>query len=56
MERLAVNRRRSHRYHVERFSHKKLIDVEAKETYRVEVSHRSAALKNLDAEVDINSS
>jgi hypothetical protein len=55
MEGLAVNRR-SHRYNVERFNPKKLIEVEAKEKYCLEISNRFAALENLDAEVDINSS
>jgi hypothetical protein len=40
---------------MERFSLKKLNVVEGKENYRVDVSHRFAALKDLDAEVEINS-
>jgi hypothetical protein len=55
-ERLAVNKQRSHRFHMERFfSLKKLNEVESKEKYCVEVSNRSAALEDLDAEVDITS-
>jgi hypothetical protein len=54
-ERLAVNKQRSHRFDMERFNHKKLNDVEGKEQFRVEVSHRFAALEDLDAEVEINS-
>jgi hypothetical protein len=46
-ERLAVNKQRSNR-----FSLKKLNEVEGKEQYCVEVSNRSAAL---DTEVEINS-
>jgi hypothetical protein len=38
-----------------RFYLKKLKEVEGKEQYHVEVSNRFAALKDLDAEVDINS-
>jgi hypothetical protein len=36
-ERLAVNKQRSHRYHMERFNLKKLNEVEGKEKYRVEL-------------------
>jgi hypothetical protein len=39
---------------VERFSLKKLIEVEDKEQYRVEISNRFTALENLDPEVDIH--
>jgi hypothetical protein len=39
---------------MERFSLKKLNNVEGKEQYRVEVSNRFAALENLDVEVEIN--
>jgi hypothetical protein len=46
-ERLTVNKQRSQRFHLERFNLKKLNDVE--------VSNRVAALKDLDAEVKINS-
>jgi hypothetical protein len=54
-ERLAVNKQRSQRFHMERFNLKKLNDVEGKEQFRDEVSNRFAALKDLEAEVDINS-
>jgi hypothetical protein len=54
-ERLAVNKQRSHRFHMERFNLKKLNKVEGKEKYCVEVSHRFTALEDLDAEVEINS-
>jgi hypothetical protein len=52
---LAVNKQRSQRFHTERFNLKKLNDVEDKEKFCVEVSNRSAALEDLDAEVEINS-
>jgi hypothetical protein len=52
-ERLAVNKQRSHRFHMERFN-LKLNKVESKEQYCVEVSNRFAALEGLDAEVKIN--
>jgi hypothetical protein len=39
---------------MERFNLKKLNEVEGKEKYRVEVSNRFAALKDLGAEVEIN--
>jgi hypothetical protein len=53
-ETLAVNKQGPHKFHMERFSLKKLNEVEGKEKYRVEVSHRFAALEDLDAEVEIN--
>jgi hypothetical protein len=54
-ERLAVNKQRSHQFYMDRFSLKKLNDVEGKEQFCVEVSNRFAALEDLDAEVEINS-
>jgi hypothetical protein len=39
---------------MERFSYKKLNEVEVKEQYRIEISNRFAALENSDGEVDIN--
>jgi hypothetical protein len=54
-ERLAVNKERSQRFHMERFNLKKLNDVEVKDQFRVEISNRFAALEDLDAEVEINS-
>jgi hypothetical protein len=54
MERIAVNKQGSHKFHMERFNLKKLNEVEGKEKYRFEVSTRFAALEDLDAEVEIN--
>jgi hypothetical protein len=54
-ERLAVNKQRSQRYHMERFSLKKIHEAEAREKYHIEVSIRFATLEDLDAEVEINS-
>jgi hypothetical protein len=53
-DRLAVSNKTTHTFHTERFSLKKLNEVEGKEQYRVEISKRFAALKNLNDEVDIN--
>jgi hypothetical protein len=53
-ERLAVNKQRSHRFHMERFNLKKLNDVEGKEQFRVKVSNRFAALEDFDGEVEFN--
>jgi hypothetical protein len=53
-ERQAVNKRGSHKFHMERFNFKKLKEVQGKEKYRVEVSNRFAALEDLDAEVKIS--
>jgi hypothetical protein len=55
-ERLAVNKQRSHRFHMERFILKKLNEVEGKKQYRIEVSNKFSTLEDLDAEVEINSS
>jgi hypothetical protein len=53
-ERLAVNKQRSHRFHMEKFNLKKLNEVENEEQYSVEVSNRFVAFEDLDAEVEIN--
>jgi hypothetical protein len=45
----------SHKFHRKRFNLKKLNEVDGKEKYHVEVSNRSAALEDLDAEVELNS-
>jgi hypothetical protein len=52
---LAVNKQRSQRFHMERFNIKRLNEEEGKEQYCVEVSNRFAALNGLDTEVEINS-
>jgi hypothetical protein len=54
-ERLAVNKQRSLRFHMERSSLKKLNEVKDKGQYRVEVPNRFATLQNSNAKVDINS-
>jgi hypothetical protein len=54
-ERLAVNKQRLQRLHMERFNFKTLYDVVCKKQFCVEVSKRVAALEDLDAEVEINS-
>jgi hypothetical protein len=53
-ERLAVNKQRSYRFHMEKFNFKKLNEIESKEQFRVEVSNRFPALEDLDTEVEIN--
>jgi hypothetical protein len=45
MEILAAYKQKSQRFHIERFSLKKLNEAEVKEKYLVEVSNRFAALK-----------
>jgi hypothetical protein len=47
-ERLAVSKEQTHRIYMERFNLKKLNEVEGKEQYCVEISHRFATLGNLD--------
>jgi hypothetical protein len=51
---LAVSKRTMRTVHMERFSLKKLNEVEGKEQYRVEISNKFAVLKNVDTELDIN--
>jgi hypothetical protein len=53
-DRLAVSKQTTYRIHMERFSLKKLNDVESKQQYRVEISNRFATLENLGTEVKIN--
>jgi hypothetical protein len=53
-KRIAGNKQGSHKFHMERFNLRKLKKLEAKVKGRVEVSNRFAALKDLDAEVEIN--
>jgi hypothetical protein len=54
-ERLTVNKQRSHSFHIERFSFKKLNEVEGEKKCCVEVSNRFATLEDLDTECPINS-
>jgi hypothetical protein len=54
-KRLAVNKRRSYGFHMERFILKKLNKVDGKEQYCVEITNRFSALEDLDARVEINS-
>jgi hypothetical protein len=54
-EGLAVNKQRSHGFHMEKVNLKKLNEVEAKEKYHVEVSNRFTALEDLVTEMEINS-
>jgi hypothetical protein len=53
-ERLAVSKQTMHRSHMEKFSLKKLNEVEGKEQYHVQILDRFVALENLHTEVDIN--
>jgi hypothetical protein len=43
----AVSKQTMHRVHMERFNLKKLIEVEGKEQYCVEISNMFAALENI---------
>jgi hypothetical protein len=55
-DRLAVNKQRSHRFHTKMFNLKKLNEAEGKQQYCIKISSRFAALENMDAQGDINSS
>jgi hypothetical protein len=50
-ERLAVSKRTTQKFDMERFNLKKLDEVQGKEQYRVEISNRFAALENVDDDV-----
>jgi hypothetical protein len=54
-KRLAANKQRSQRFHMQRFNLKKLDEVGGKGQFSVEVGNRFAALEDLDTEVEINS-
>jgi hypothetical protein len=49
-----MSKHTTHRFNWERFSLKKLNEVEGNEQCCAEISNRSAALENLDTKVDIN--
>jgi hypothetical protein len=53
-ERLIVNKQGLHKFHMERFSLKKLNEVEGKEKFYVDVLNMYSALEDLDTEVEIN--
>jgi hypothetical protein len=53
-ERLAMNKQGLHSFHMERFNLKKLNRVKGKQKYCVKVSNWSAALENLEAQVEIH--
>jgi hypothetical protein len=50
-----LSKQTKHRFHTEKLNLKKLKEVEANEQHRVGISHRFAALENLDTEVTVNS-
>jgi exonuclease III len=50
----AVSKQTTQRVHMERFTLKKLNEVEGREQHHVEISNRSAALEDFDTEVDTN--
>jgi hypothetical protein len=49
-EKLAVNKQRSHRFHMERLN-----EIEGKEKYSIDFSNMFVTSEDLNAEVDINS-
>jgi hypothetical protein len=53
-ERLAVSKQTMHRFHMERFSLKKLNEVESKLQFSVAITNRFTAVENVGTEVDIN--
>jgi hypothetical protein len=53
-ERLAVNKQGLQKFNMEKFTLKKLNEVECKDHYRVKASNRFIALEDLDAAVEIN--
>jgi hypothetical protein len=55
-ERISVSKRTRQTFELDRFDMTKLDDVEIKEKYQVEISHRFTALESLDESIDINNS
>jgi hypothetical protein len=53
-ERLAVSKQKNQKFHMERFSLKKLSEAEGKEQYQVDISNRFTPLENLDDDGYIN--
>jgi len=53
-ERLAVNKQASHNSDAGRFNRKKINKLEVRKQYQITVPNRSAALKNLHDNEDIN--
>jgi endonuclease/exonuclease/phosphatase family metal-dependent hydrolase len=53
-ERLAVNKRTTQKFDMERFNLKKLDEIEGKGQHRVEISNTFAALENLNDDMYIN--
>jgi hypothetical protein len=45
---LAVSKQTAQKFDVERFNLKKLSEVEVRKQYQIKISHRFAALKNLN--------
>jgi hypothetical protein len=53
-ERISVSKQARQKFDLERFDLKKLVDIEVKEKYKVEISSRFATLVSLDESLDIN--
>jgi hypothetical protein len=53
-ERLAVRKQEAQRFDGERFNLKKVNDLEVRKQYQTEITHRFAALENLNVEENVN--
>jgi hypothetical protein len=53
-EKLAVSKKTTQRFHIEKFNLKKLYVAKSKEQYPIEIANRFAVLENSDTEMDIN--
>jgi hypothetical protein len=53
-ERLTVGKQTTHKFRMERLSLMKLLKVEGKGQYHVEISNKFPTFENIDAEVGIN--
>jgi len=49
-ERLAVSKQAGHKFVVERFNLRNLIELEVSRQYQIKISNRFAALENFDSE------
>ena len=53
-ERLAVSKQAAQKFEGERFNLRKLMELEVKEKYQIEITNGFAALENLNVDEDVN--
>jgi hypothetical protein len=53
-EKLALSKQAAQKFDGERFNLRKLNELEIRKKYQIEITHRFAALENLNADEDVN--